>query len=271
MSRAGLRTGARLLAPALAALLVASCNSSNPETTGSINPNATAASAQPNISAKLKKATEYWGSQYQSNPGDKKAGMNYARNLRAMNMSNQAVAVLAQLSAQHTSDREILAEYGKALAETGAHAQAVHVLQQAHDPKKPDWRLYSAQGVALDQMGKHKEAQEKYRAGLRIKTDEPALLNNLGLSLALSKDLKRAEQALRKAIAQPGAEPQVKQNLALVLGLQGKYDEASKIASSTLSEQQVQGNMAYLKQMMSQRASWSELERIDTKPKPATN
>ena len=43
----------------------------------------------------------------------------------------------------------------------------------------------------------------------------------------------------------------VRQNLALVLGLQGKFDEARKVASLDMSDQEAKSNMAYLRNMLS--------------------
>ena len=63
----------------------------------------------------------------------------------------------------------------------------------------------------------------------------------------------------RAAAAQPGADARIRQNLALVVGLQGRFDEAKSIATSVLSPDEAQANTAYLKQMLSQRNTWSEL------------
>ena len=43
----------------------------------------------------------------------------------------------------------------------------------------------------------------------------------------------------------------VRQNLALVLGLQGKFDEARKVASLDMSDQDAKSNMTYLRNMLS--------------------
>ena len=71
-----------------------------------------------------------------------------------------------------------------------------------------------------------------------------------------------AEKTLRLAIAGKGAEklPRIRQNLALVVGLQGRFDEARKIASQDLPPDQVDANLAYLQQMLSQPNTWAQLQ-----------
>jgi Flp pilus assembly protein TadD len=82
------------------------------------------------------------------------------------------------------------------------------------------------------------------------------------MSYALQGDLKEAEKTLRMADALPKAasEPRIRQNLALVVGLQGRFEEASAIASKDLPPQQVEANMAYLKTMLSQPNTWQQLQ-----------
>jgi len=45
-----------------------------------------------------------------------------------------------------------------------------------------------------------------------------------------------------------------------VVGLQGRFEEASAIASKDLPPQQVEANMAYLKTMLSQPNTWQQLQ-----------
>jgi Flp pilus assembly protein TadD len=48
--------------------------------------------------------------------------------------------------------------------------------------------------------------------------------------------------------------------LALVVGLQGRFDEAKQIASEDLPPEQVEANLAYLQQMLSQPNTWKQLQ-----------
>ena len=110
-------------------------------------------------------------------------------------------------------------------------------------------------------MGRHPEAQRHYAAALKIVPDEPSTLSNLGLSYLLTKDLKNAEVTLRRAAAQQNAGPQVRQNLALVVGLRGRFEEAEKIASADLPENEAAANVNYLRQMLAQQRDWKKIGR----------
>ena len=66
---------------------------------------------------------------------------------------------------------------------------------------------------------------------------------------------------LRELMNATGANaPRVRQNLALVVGLQGRFDEARKIASEDLPPNEVEANLAYLQQMLSQPNTWKQLQ-----------
>ncbi len=57
----------------------------------------------------------------------------------------------------------------------------------------------------------------------------------------------------------------LRQNLALVVGLQGRFDEAKTIVQADLPPQQVEHNIAYLRQMLSQPDPWKKLSQMDKK------
>ena len=78
-----------------------------------------------------------------------------------------------------------------------------------------------------------------------------SVINNLALSYALDGKPNKAEELLRKAVASGTDDKRVRQNLALVLGLEGKFDEARKVASLDMSDQDAKSNMTYLRNMLS--------------------
>jgi Flp pilus assembly protein TadD len=251
MRRPSVRS-AHLLASAVVvawlALPVAGCKTTGDDVTGSIgSPNA------PHSEAEWRGALNSLGNRYRANPADAQAAMDYARALRATEQRAQAVAVLQQASIRNPHNMKLLGAYGRALADVGQYTEALDVLSRAHTPDNPDWRILNAQGAVLDQMGRHAEARRHYSAALKIVPNEPSVLSNLGLSYLLEKQLKRAEATLRKAAAQPNASPKVRQNLALVVGLQGRFAEAEKIVAADLPESEAAANVAYLRQMLSQR------------------
>lgn len=245
---------AHLLASAAAVFVLAlsagGCsNIGAPDTTASI----AAANTTPRTEAEWRGSLDTLGARYRGNPGDVDVAIAYARALRANDQRAQAVAVLQQASIHNPRSMPLLGAYGRALAEAGQYRQALEALARAHTPDNPDWRILNAQGAVLDQMGRHDEAQRHYASALKIMPDEPTVLSNLGLSYLLTKDLKNAESTLRRAVTQQNAGPKVRQNLALVVGLRGRFEEAKKIVSADLPENEATANVAYLRQMLAQQ------------------
>jgi len=256
-----LRTRAAHLAAsaAMAAILAVTaggCSLTSRDTTASV------AAQTPTNEAEWRRSLDVLGAKYRENPHDADAAIAYARALRATDQRAQAVAVLEQASIRNPRSMLLLGSYGRALAEAGQYKQALETLNRAHTPDNPDWRILNAQGAVLDQMGRHGEAQRYYASALKIIPDEPSVLSNLGLSYLLTKDLKNAEETLRRAVAQPNAEPKVRQNLALVVGLRGRFEEAKKIASADLPENEAAANIDYLKQMLAQQRDWKKMGRV---------
>jgi Flp pilus assembly protein TadD len=231
---------------------VAGCAGIKPtETTGSLG---SAASASPAGEDDRRRDADALSERYRANPSDPDVAIQYAQSLRASGQRAQAVAVLEQASLRNARNMEVLGAYGRALADVGDYRQALDVLGRAHAPDRPDWRILSAQGAVLDQMGRHEDAQRYYETALKIVPDEPSVLSNLGLSYALSKELPRAEATLKRAAAGQRVDPRVRQNLALVVGLQGRFAEAEAIARADLPAEEASANVAYLRQMLTQRS-----------------
>lgn len=239
----------------LTAALLAGCakpkDATDPTTTGAIG--------QPLTAEDFDKAVAHWGARYAADEKAKDTALNYAAALSRVGRSDQAVAVLQKTVIYHPDDRDVLASYGKALAASGKLDLAIDTIRRAQTPDNPDWRLMSAEAAILDQVGRNEEARRLYARALAIAPNEPSVLSNYGMSYVLTGDLPRAEELLRQAIAAPGADSRVRQNLALVVGLQGRFDEAQKIASAELSPEQAAANVAYLRDMLTQRDSWQQL------------
>ena len=210
----------------------------------------TARADAPNPEADPRRAVEYYGERYRTNPKDADAALAYGAALRANGQRAQAAAVLEQACITHPGNKALLGGWGRALADNGNFQQAFDVLSRAHSPDNPDWRILSVQGTALDQLGRHDEARSYYMSALKIVPGEPSVLSNLGLSYMLSKDLPKAEEALRQAYANPKADARVRQNLGLVVGLQGRFAEAEQIVKADLPPDEAQANVAYLREML---------------------
>lgn len=236
-ARPDIFAGRRAALVALFALGLAGCNTSGPETTGSIG----------DRPATSRQDVEALAERFNANPGDGRAAVAYARALRANDQISQASAVLQQAALRNPKDTFLLGAYGKSLVELGRYREAIDVLANAHSPAAPDWRILSAQGSASAQLGDQVRAQGFYEAALKIRPNEPSLLSNLGLSYALSRNLDQAEKTLRLAADQPGADARVRANLALVLGLKGRTADAEAILRRDMSPAEAAANVAALR------------------------
>lgn len=206
-------------------------------------------------------ATADLGKAWQSDPKNVNKGLAYANALESIGQAEQQMEVYKSLTASHPENAKLQGLYGKKLLQSGRSGEAVAVLEQAAAGPTPGWRVHSALGSAYDQQGLYAKAREQYRMALAESPDNLGVLNNLGMSFALEGNLKEAETTLRRTDALPRSrsEPRIRQNLALVVGLQGRFDEASQIASQDLPQDQVEANMAYLKKMLSQPNTWQQI------------
>lgn len=207
-------------------------------------------------------AMETLAKKWQGDPKNLKKGLAYSAALDKVGQTEKQIEVLSVLYSAHSDNPQVTSTFGKKLAAEGRSGEAVQVLEQATLINNKDWRLYSALGSAYDQQGLYDKARDAYQKALDLDPNNLSVLNNLGMSYALQGDLKGAEKTLRMADALPKAstEPRIRQNLALVVGLQGRFEEASSIASKDLPPDQVEANMNYLKSMLSQPNTWQQLQ-----------
>jgi Flp pilus assembly protein TadD len=249
------RTGAILL---VAAWALAACQNKAASLDG--DPLSTAStSASGSVSFKK---TEAMAKEWNANPGDLKLGLAYAANLGALGQRPTQIGVLNTIAERNPANAEAQAIVGKELLKIGAADQASAVLERASQLNPADWQIFSALGTALDQQARHAEAREKYQQALALKPGELSVTNNMAMSYALQGKLPEAEKLLREALAAPDAKslPRIRQNLALVVGLQGRFEESQKIASEDLPPNEVEANLAYLKQMLSRPNTWQQLQ-----------
>jgi Flp pilus assembly protein TadD len=264
-------TGRRIPMVLAALLLAGAAGCANSKmTTGSIS-KPSGKPVESMSASELRQAADSLGDAYTRNTEDKDVALRYASVLQMNGSTDQALAVMRKLAIAYPKDRKVLAAYGKALAAAGQLEPALDAVRRAQTPEYPDWKLASAEGAILDQLGKKAEARAQYRKALDLKPDEPTVLSNLGMSYVLEGDLPMAETYLRRAAQAPGADSRVRQNLALVVGLQGRFDEAEQIASQELSPDQAKANVAYLRKMLAQQNSWSQLKDEEKKTVVSNN
>jgi Flp pilus assembly protein TadD len=201
------------------------------------------------------------GKNWQSDPTNINKGMAYANALESIGQSEKQLEVYGRLSMAHPANGKLAGIYGKKLLTSGKSAEAIPVLERAATASGVDWRIHSALGSAYDQQGLYQKARAEYQTVLSGDSGNLSVLNNLGMSYALEGNLKEAETTLRRADGLPRSrsEPRIRQNLALVVGLLGRFEEASKIASEDLPQEQIEANMAYLQKMLAQPNTWQQI------------
>ncbi len=222
---------------------------------------ATASIDQPAGTPSFKK-TEELGAAWEKDKANAKIGFAYADNLQRLGQMPTAAGILKTVADSNMGNAAIQAEAGKRLLGVGAAPDAIAVLERAVQLNPADWQSLSALGSAYDQTTQHAEAREKYKAALALKPDAIGVHNNLAMSYALQGQLPEAEKMLRELMNGAGSSnAKVRQNLALVVGLQGRFDEARSIASKDLPPDEVDANLAYLQQMLSQPNTWAQLQQ----------
>jgi Flp pilus assembly protein TadD len=206
-------------------------------------------------------AIEELGRKWQANQSDIPKGLAYANALESAGQTDKQLSVYAQLVQRNPQNAKLAGLYGRRLVAAGRGEEAIPVLERAAKADSSDWRVQSALGSAYDQKGLYQKARPHYEKALASDPSNLSVMNNLGMSYALEGNLKQAEVTLRQADSLPRSksEPRIRQNLALVVGLQGRFDEASKLAREDLPPEQVEANMAYLQQMLSQPNTWQQI------------
>ncbi len=242
-----------VLAALTASLLLGACaqlGDDSSELFSSLSPETSQQAAKDAAPSEPQAAAEYWGKLYSKNPRDLGAALAYAQSLKTLGHKREALAVLQQASLMHGTNRELAADYGRLALELDQVSVAKKLLEVADDPGNPDWRVILARGTALAKEGSYKEAISFYERAQALKPRHPSVLNNLALAYTMSGEPERGEQLLRQASASGVPDAKVRQNLALVLGLQGKYDEATQVASADLAAGEAQANTALLRKMV---------------------
>ncbi len=243
----GLHAGGKLALALIAALALAGCQTTARQGTalhtGSITPS-------------LKEMRAY-KERYRRDPGDVRAGLGYAAQLKALGQLQERTRVLADLARRHPRRTDLQLLHARALLEANRPAPAESIYRGLLARGVADWRVLDGLGSALAAQGRHADAREQYRRALKLSPDNARVINNMAMSHILEGDPGRAERLLRAALqtARRGRENdavsvRLRQNLALAVGLQGRFEEARRIASHDLPAPRAAANMAYLRRML---------------------
>jgi len=261
------KTSASTLA-LLAAVALAGCETTGSTETAARNPGELNGLPDAPLGDDALSQAAYWGARSDDEPENAELAVRFSSALRAMGSHDQAYAVMARTLLANPMDAEVLTEYSRVLIGQRRGGDALQPLAQAIARDPTNWKLYSLEGVAHDQVGDYASATQSYEQALGASPNNPSVLNNYALSRALDGDPEGAESLLRAAIAEPGATVQMRQNLALVLGLQGKFEEAERYSRADLPPEAVNNNVSYYRAMLTQPATWGDLESPEELPSP---
>lgn len=159
------------------------------------------------------------------------AELGRAAALRAQGKSDEAIAVLQELTQSHGDLPIVYSTLGdlyradEQFAEaTVAYTTSIDLLEEVTNRQ---WFLYYTRGISLERQGNWDSAEADLRKALELNPDQPQVLNYLGYSL-VEKQMKLDEALAmiqRAAATQPNA-GYIVDSLGWVLYRLGRYEEA---------------------------------------------
>ncbi len=246
------------VATCAAALLLAGCANDNRLSSSNADPVVTGSVAPQMSIRETAEAANAW----REKPQSVRRAVVYARLLNAGGNRNGVIKVLETTLTHNPADAKLVAYLGKELVLAGRAKAGIEQLNKAIAAGENNWKVYSALGSAYDQTGQHGKARAAYKSALLQQPQKVSIHNNIGMSYILEGNLRQAETSLRAAQKLPEGEfnQTLRQNLALSVGLQGRFNEASEIASRDLPPEQVEQNLAFLKRMLNQKNTWQQMK-----------
>ena len=135
------------------------------------------------------------------------AQLRVAANLESLGHTDEAVAQLQAMAAQHPDRASAEIQLGDLLRgqkrfveAAGAYSEAVRRLKAAGSP--PHWALYYSRGIAYERSGQWSLAEADLEHALELKPDQPLVLNYLGYSwIDRGEKLKRGLKMIEKAVS----------------------------------------------------------------------
>ena len=135
------------------------------------------------------------------------AQLRVAANLESLGHTDEAVAQLQAMAAQHPDRASAEIQLGDLLRgqkrfveAAGAYSEAVQRLKAAGSP--PHWALYYSRGIAYERSGQWSLAEADLEHALELKPDQPLVLNYLGYSwIDRGEKLKRGLKMIEKAVS----------------------------------------------------------------------
>ena len=154
-----------------------------------------------------------------------------ANNLDEMGDTAQALALLAQLQAQHPATLEISITVGDIQRRRKHFAEAAAAYGQAlamyHGPAADSWSLYFSRGVCFERAHDWPKAEADFRTALSLNPDQPDVLNYLGYTwIDRGTNLAEARSLIEKAVMLRPGDGAIVDSLGWALFRMGQFPEA---------------------------------------------
>lgn len=185
-----------------------------------------------------------------------------ARQARAIQQPQQALAIMQQAYSQQPGDPKIIMNLGYALIAAGQAREAVSLYDMliAMQPENP--MAYNGKAIAFDYTGNHYAAQELYDKALALESDSAIIQNNLAMSYILDDQPQKAIALLKPIAQKPDVPAALRQNLALAYGLAGDETNALAMNLKDLPEKEAAENLKFYAFYKKQRAELRSDEEI---------
>ena len=195
------------------------------------------------------KAAAYYDRLYERHPKEKNALLGYARNLRYLGLSKDAIKALRASDKKLRQDLDLQIELGKSQLADSLINDSSDTLVKAIERDPLRWESHSALGIIFDRLGNYTNARKAYERALELSPNNIGVKNNLALSLAQAGRLDEAINILETIVAKKSAGPQSRQNLAMLYGLKGEFDKARILTERDLPTDLSAQNILTFKQL----------------------
>ena len=155
-----------------------------------------------------------------------------AAGFRALDRSEEAIALLEQLAGERPHDDDPLVRLGDLYRSKKRWVEAANAYDRAiariGDPaRRMDWSLFYTRGIALERSKQWGRAEADFLKALDLRPDQPYVLNYLGYSwVEQGKNLTRAQGLIERAVDLRPDDGYIVDSLGWVLFRTGKYTDA---------------------------------------------
>lgn len=167
----------------------------------------------------------------ETDPSWPQAQLGRASALKAMDRTDEAIAVLTSAVQVHPGSAVLNAAIGDALRSEQRHAEATPHYDAAialYTTDRPgQWRVFFARGITYERRGMWDQAEADFRKALELSPDQPSVLNYLGYSLVERREnLEEALDMIKRAVGARPYDGYIRDSLGWVFYRLGRYGDA---------------------------------------------